>query len=224
MAAMRAGMRVEGGPVTRLTGGRSCEAARRDALAGLQDRHGLHVFLAGQWPEALLLPAAATASCRGFEMGLVCGDPALIAGFTQPLPTPPPPLQPGVERSFAAGEDGIRLLGAGWSMPGPWGVRLTAAEAELVLPMPADREGPAGLTLRMHGSAASRRTVLVQAKGHELARQAVTGSDDIALTVPPGAWEDGRLTLRFVIPQAEGGAMDDHQRDLGLKAIRLEPR
>ncbi|WP_157033480.1 hypothetical protein [Belnapia moabensis] len=223
MATMRAGMRVEGGPVTRLTGGRSCESARRNALAGLQDRDGLHVFLAGQWPEALLLRAAAQGSCRGFEMGLVCGNPALIAGFAQPLPAPPPPLRPGVELSFAAGEGGIRLLGAGWSMPGPWGVRFTAAEAELVLPMPADREGPARLTLRMRGPTAPGRTVIVEAGGGEVARQAIAASDAITLTLPPEVVEDGLLALRFVVPQAGGGPMDDHQRELGLEAIRLEP-
>ncbi len=223
MAAMRAGMRVEGGPITRLTGGRSCEAARRDALAGLRDRDGLHVFLAGQWPEALLLRAAAEASCRGFEMGLACGDPALIAGFIQPPPAPPPPLQPGVERSFAAGEDGIRLLGTGWSMPERWGVRFTANEAELVLPMPADREETASLTLQLRGPAAPGRTVIVAAGKRELARKAVTASEGITVAVPPEAVEDGLLTLRLVVPQADGGAIDDHQRGLGLEAIRLEP-
>ncbi len=227
MAAMRAGLRVEGGPVTRLTGGRSCEAARRDALAGLQDRDRLHVFFAGQWPDSLLLRATADASCRGFEMGLVCGDPGLVAGFTQPPPAAPPPLQPGAELSFAAGEGGIRLLGAGWAMPERWGARLTASEAELVLPMPADWEGPASLTLRMHGPAEpgrAARTMIVEAKGRELARRTVAANGDITLAVPPEAWEDGLLTLRLVLPGTGEGRMDDRQRSLGLEAIRLEPR
>ncbi|SDB32516.1 hypothetical protein [Belnapia rosea] len=222
MAAMRAGMRVEGGPVTRLIGGRSCEAARRDALAGLQDRSGLHVFLAGQWPEALLLRAAATAPCRGFEMGLACGDPVLIAGFPQAVPAPPPPLQPGAARSFAAGGDGIRLLGTGWSMPERWGVRFVAPTAELVLPMPADRKGPARLTLRLRGPAAPGRTVIVEAEERELARGSIAGSRGITLAVPPEALQAGLLTLRFVVPPAGGDALDDHQRELGLEAISLD--
>ena len=222
MAAMRAGMRVEGGPVSRLIGGRSCEAARGDALAALRDRDGLHVFLAGQWPEALLLRAAAESSCRGFEMGLACGDPGLVAGFPRPPPAPPPPLQAGVARSFAAGGDGLRLLGTGWSMPEGWGVRFVAPTAELVLPVPARREGPARLTLRLRGPAAPGRTVIVEAGGRELAREPVAGRSGITLAVPPEALEDGLLTLRLVVPPAGGDAVDDHQRDLGLEALGLD--
>lgn len=223
MAAMRAGMRVEGGPVTRLTGGRSCEAARADAPAALRDRDGLHVFLAGQWPEALLLRAAAESSCRGFEMGLACGDPKLVAGFARPPPAPPPPLQPGETQSVAAGREGTRLLGAGWSMPEGWGARFVAPAAELVLPMPARQEGPARLTLRLRGPAAPGRMVIVEAGSRELARAAIAGSEGTTLTVPPEVVEDGLLILRLLVPPAGDGAVDDHQRMLGLEAIGLEP-
>ncbi len=224
MAAMRAGLRVEGGPVTRLTDGRNCEAAHRDALAGLADRDRLHVFFAGQWPDSLLLRAAASASCRGFEMGLACGDPGLIAGFTEAPPAAPAPLQPGAELRFATGEGGSRLLGPGWSMPERWGVRLTAPEAELVLPMPPNWEGAASLTLRLHGLAASGQTVIVKAKGRELARQAGTAGNSITLAVPPEDWEDGLLALRVLLAQGGGASIDERQRVLGLEAVRLEPR
>lgn len=141
----------------------------------------------------------------------------------------PGPL--GVAIRFGSGEPSDAYLGKGWSGPEPWGVWSEGRRAQLRFPAPRIvRSVSIELQAFLPGNPAKQRVVVFLNGVRSLRTE--LGTSEATIDFPVGdeaaqrIAEDGRLTIRFALPdasspQAAGLSSDARRLAIGLKSVTL---